>query len=131
MTATPGLDAYLATREDRCDGCGMHPDLQGCCCLANATQRATITRVDASTPDAIKARIDAAIMRHARTGRPFSANACRSELADIDGARIGPRFNALARAGVISHVSYEPSTDPRTRHKLMTWVGATSDRKAA
>ncbi len=131
MTATPGLDAYLATREDRCAGCGMHPELQGCACLANATQRATIAAVTSSTPDTVKARIDAAIMRHARTGRPFSANAIRAELDGVKGAQIGPRFAAMGKAGVLEQVDLEQSTDPGTRHRIGVWRLTTSNRKAA
>lgn len=92
---------------------------------AVASKRAALSAVDAATPDAEKARIEAAILKVAGSGRTFSANDVRPLLKGIPGQRIGPRFGVLARRGLIRHVGYLPSTKGNTHgHDIKTWARA-------
>ena len=71
------------------------------CAQVPALKAAGIAMANAHAPADVKARIDAAIRRIAASGRPFSANDLRVELAGITGPVVGGRFTALSNAGVI------------------------------
>ena len=81
-----------------------------------------LAAVDASTPTTQREHIEAAILAVARKGQPFSANEVRSRLDGVPGQRIGPRFAALAKRGLIRHVGYQPSTKGNTHgHDVKVW----------
>ena len=93
---------------------------------ALARKDAVLTAVNAAAPADVKARIDAAILKLAATGRPFSANDCRSLFPDVKGAVIGGRFNALGHAGRIRKTGDRvPSTLGNTNgHEIHVWRAA-------
>lgn len=131
MTASPALISYLSELPGRCSICGYHVPSQshrGDCPQRGASGRhlGLVAQEQATTDHpADAARVDSAIERHMASGRVFSANTMRSELAGVTGAVIGSRFGAFSRAGRIVHVGYERSTDPGTKgHEVKTWVRA-------
>jgi hypothetical protein len=76
--------------------------------------------------------LDAAIARMARSGDVFSANDIRSDLDGVRGPLVGARFNSARMRGLISPVSYTPSTDPGTHcHPIRTWQGTAKARGEA
>ena len=113
------LDAYMASRPDRCPGCGYHVERQGCRCDGSAGKAAALAAVTATTPDTTRQRIDAAILRAAATGDEFSANDIRGDLLGVPGQQIGPRFGALAKQG-------RSSTSATGRRPRATRTGTTS-----
>ena len=119
------LDAYLATRADRCPGCGHHVPTQGCACAPVAP---TVLRdraqaaASAAHPDE-RAAVDAAIRQLAATGRPFSANDART-LHGVRGGVVGAAFTAARKAGLIAPCGDETSSDPGTHgHRVYQWRG--------
>lgn len=120
------------TWSERCSGCGYHPETQGCAC--NGTLRFTpgvrekaagIARVEAAADPDLRAMVDEEIRRAAASGRVFSANDFRAQLPDDVGPLMGARFNAAAKAGLIVHVGFTPSTKASTNaHRVMTWRAA-------
>jgi 23S rRNA G2445 N2-methylase RlmL len=84
---------------------------------------AAITDPPYGAPADVKAAIDAAILRLARLGAPFSANDCRREFPNVKGAVIGGRFNALGRAGLIRKTGQRvPSSLGNTNgHEIHVW----------
>lgn len=123
MTATPGLDAYLASRSDRCPGCGFHAATQGCACAGNTLKFAAQEATLAAHPDE-RTKVEAAIRKLAATGRPFSANDAR-KLHGLKGGVVGATFTSLRKRGVIRAVGDETSTDAGTHgHRLYLWIGA-------
>ena len=121
------LDAYLAAAPGRCGRCGWHPPTQGHSptCIA-ATKADALDAVNVTAGEDTKARVDAAILRLARLGAPFSANDMRGELRGIPGPVVGGRFNAAARRGLIRDTGQrEPSNLASTHgHEVRRWVGA-------
>lgn len=113
---------YIADRGfDRCIECERR-DLR----KALARKDAALAAVNAAAPEDVKARIDAAILRLAETGKPFSANDCRQLFPDVKGAVIGGRFNALGNAGRIRKTGERvPSTLGSTHgHEIHVWSAA-------
>lgn len=95
------------------------------CCPRRDGKSEALASVNAAASDDDRARIDAAILAVASRGGVFSANDVRPLLADAHGPLIGARFNALARAGRIRRVGYEPSTKGNTHgHEVKTWEAA-------
>jgi hypothetical protein len=92
---------------------------------AQARKRDALRRVNGGAAPAHRERIDAAIRHAVQTGNEFSANDIRATLQDVPGPLIGARFNAAARAGVIRHVGYIPSSKPNTNgHDIKLWRAA-------
>lgn len=92
----------------------------------------TLAAVNDAAPDDIKARIDAAILRLAATGREFSANDCRHEFPGVNTAVIGGRFSALGFAKRIRKTGQKvPSTLGNTHgHEIHVWVGTAAQNAA-
>lgn len=78
----------------------------------------------ASTPEALEA-VDRIIERLAADGGVFSANDVRPHLPEgIRPNAIGGRFRRAAGRGLIRHVDWEASSDPRTHgHHIKLWQG--------
>lgn len=116
------LDAYLATRPDRCAGCQHHVATQGCSCVGRAEkERGQAIATSASLDDA--GRVDAAIRLLAATGREFSSNEARG-LHGVTGPVVGARFTAARKAGLIRSVGFIESTAESTHaHPVRLWVG--------
>lgn len=116
------LDTYLRSRPDRCDGCGYHPETQGCACEGNRLKVAGQSIATAAHP-ADRAKVEAAVRQLAATGRPFSANDCRA-IHGVTGGVVGATFTALRKEGVIRAVGDETSTDAGTHgHRIFRWIG--------
>lgn len=116
------LDAYLASRSDRCPGCQFHVATQGCACAGRAEKsRGQAIATSASLDDA--GRVDAAIRLLAATGREFSSNEARG-LHGVTGPVVGARFTAARKAGLIRSVGFTESTAESTHaHPVRLWVG--------
>lgn len=92
---------------------------------AKIRKRFVLGQVNRNAKPAHRQRIDAAIRHAVETGHEFSANDIRTTLQDIPGPLIGARFNAAARAGVIRHVGYVPSSKGNTHgHDIKLWRAA-------
>jgi len=116
------LQDWLATREDRCPGCGFHPELQGCACEGRRLAARGQAIATAAHPNE-RAKVEAAIRTLAATGRPFSANDAR-KIHGVKGGVVGAAFSALRKAGVIRAVGDETSTDEGTHgHRIYQWIG--------
>ena len=78
----------------------------------------------ASAPSAIE-QLDRLIARFAASGGVFSANDVRPHLPEgIRPNAIGGRFRRAAGRGLIRHVDWEASSDPRTHgHHIKLWQG--------
>lgn len=125
---TTALRTELAQYADRCShGFALleqHPQL--CDCQnAEAGKTAGIAAADlAASPDE-RSRIDAAIRQVAARGGVWSANDVRVLVPDVSGPLMGARFNAAAKAGLITRVGYEPSTKGSTHgHPVAQWRAA-------
>lgn len=119
------LQEWLAAQPTRCPSCGYDTQHQGCACEGAARRDAALAAVIASADADVKADLEAAIRRHAAAGEVFSMNALRAEVPEATGPVVGSVFNGLAKAGVIEHVGYEPSTKANTKaHPVKTWRGA-------
>jgi hypothetical protein len=119
---TLGLDALPTRCSHGYDLATQHPDL--CGCIEGRERKARIlAAVNDAAPADVKAAIDAAILRLARLGAPFSANDCRREFPNVKGAVIGGRFNALGRAGLIRKTGERvPSSLGNTNgHEIHVW----------
>ncbi|GAA1455221.1 hypothetical protein [Nocardiopsis tropica] len=93
--------------------------------IADALAAEGIARATAaSTPEALDA-VDRLIARFAATGDVFSANDVRPHLpTGIHPNAIGGRFRRAAGRGLIRHVDWEASSDPRTHgHHIKLWQG--------
>lgn len=106
---------YASIQHPRFCNCGQAAELK----------RTGIAAANDNAAASVKARIDAAIRKLAASGREFSANDLRVELAGISGPVVGGRFNALARAGVIAPTGNRvPSNLGSTHgHELKCWMG--------
>lgn len=123
MTATLNLE-LLPNRCQRGFAFVQHPDLCDCTAL---TKETALAAVNTAAPEDFAARIDAAIRSAAALGTPFSANDLRAAFSDAPGPLVGARFNAAAKAGLIEHVGYVPSSKANTHgHDLKLWRGVTS-----
>lgn len=121
MTTATGLDAYLATRPDRCAH-GYAVALQGCVQCGAALKHAGQSRATDAHP-ADRAAVDAAIRQLAATGKPFSANQAR-QIHGVKGGVVGAAFTAAHKAGLIRPVGDETSTDAGTHgHRIFRWQG--------
>lgn len=116
---------YLRSCPERCSGCGFHVPTQGCACPGQCLKFAVLEAVtDAASPDE-RSRIDAAIRQVAARGGVWSANDVRVLVPDVSGPLMGARFNAAAKAGLITRVGYEPSTKGSTHgHPVAQWRAA-------
>lgn len=118
------LDTYLTRQPGRCPQCGHHLATQGCHCASRLRDAALSAVNTAADPDD-RQRIDAAIRTVAARGREFSANTVRELVPNVPGPLMGARFQAAAKAGVITRVGYEPSTKGSTHaHPIATWKAA-------
>lgn len=116
------LDAYLATRSDRCPGCGHHVAMQGCACAGIAAKAKGQAATTAAHMDDA-GRVDAAIRLLAATGREFSSNEARG-IHGVTGPVVGARFTAARKAGLIRAVGFTTSTEKSTHaHPVRTWIG--------
>jgi len=78
-----------------------------------------------------KAVIDQAIAHLCEQQVRFSANDLRELLPHVRQPLIGARVRANARAGLMRHVDYTPSTLPSTHgHDIKVWLGVTEDGDA-
>lgn len=125
MTATTlGLDH----RPDRCQAGYapvQHPQLCSCAHVPALKAAGIAAANDNAAPD-VKARIDAAIRRIAASGREFSANDLRADLAGITGPVVGGRFTALSNAGVISFTGKRVASNLGSTHghEIKVWRAA-------
>ena len=81
-----------------------------------------------------KRLVAAAIEQRARDGWPFTSDQIHEDVPTAGGwpNMIGARFNAAARAGIITKVGYRPSDRPsRHRAVIAVWVGTAEARKVA
>lgn len=118
----------LHTRPDRCDhGYAevQHPRFCQCATVPGR-KRNGIAAANDNAPADIKERIDSAIRRMAATGREFSANDLREQLAGIEGPVVGGRFTTLSNANVIRFTGRRvPSNLASTNgHEIKVWVAA-------
>jgi hypothetical protein len=128
MTDLPPHTRWLATFSDRCNGCGMHVETQGCACngtlkfaLAAKAQGQAVALAAHPTE---RSRIEAAIRQLAATGKPFSANDARA-IHGATGGVVGATFSALKSEGVIRAVGDETSSKGSTHgHRIFQWIGA-------
>jgi hypothetical protein len=106
---------YAPIHHPRFCNCGQVPALK-----ADGIARANNASAD------VKARVDRAILRLARTGKEFSANDLRTELEGVPGPVVGGRFNALGKQGVIRKTDRRvPSNLGSTHgHEIYLWIGA-------
>lgn len=102
----------------------QHPRL--CACSQVPALKANGIAAANTAPDAIKSRVDQAILRVARLGQEFSANDLRAELDGVPGPLVGARFNALGKQGLIVQTDRRvPSNKGNTHgHKIECWRGA-------
>jgi hypothetical protein len=121
-----GIRDYLASRPDRCSGCGFHVPTQGCACPGQRLKFAGQAIASAAHPDD-RAKVDAAIRQLAATGRPFSANEVRVLTGGVRGGVVGAAFNSASqgRTAVIKATGDRvPSTDPGTHaHRINVYIG--------
>lgn len=123
------LAADLAALPGRC-GHGyagpQHPALCDCTTAVSLKIRGIRATNDASAQE-VKDRVDAAIRRLAATGREFSANDMRADLAGITGPIVGGRFNAAASAGLIKKSGNRVRSNLASTHshELLCWIGVT------
>lgn len=110
----------------------MVPEQLDLLAAAEAARDEGIHRTTASAEPTDIERVDAEIARLAATGEVFSANDARAALDGIKGPLVGARFRHAATSGLITPVSYTPSTDPRTHfHPIRTWRGVTPRTETA
>lgn len=123
MTPDLGL-AHLA---GRCAH-GFAPQQHPLLCQCADAERGKVQGIAASNAKATdeqKRQIDLVIRRVAALGGEFSANDVRPQLAPVLAPFMGARFSALAKAGLIRHVGYTPSSKGNTHaHDIKTWRAA-------
>lgn len=114
------LAEYLAEFGDRCPH-GFAKEQRPFHDCPEVRKLAGINAANDAAADDVKARIDAAIMRVARTGREFSANDFRDMFPE-SGPIVGGRVNALAIKHKFVDVGSVRSTKPNTHgHKITLW----------
>lgn len=124
------LATELATLPGRCAAgyaAAQHPGLCDCSKAASLRISGIRATTDAAA-DETKATIDAAIRRLASTGREFSANDLRADLAGISGPIVGARFNSAHLAGVIRKTGNRVRSNLASTHshELLCWIGVGS-----
>jgi len=111
---TAGLDAWLASRSDRCPH-GWVVAIQGCTSCGQALKFKG-QAITSAAHAADRQKVDAAIKQLASRGGQFSSNDAR-KLHYVTGA--------AAKSGLIVRVGYEPSTEPGTHaHPVAVWRAA-------
>ena len=119
------LDAYMASRPDRCPGCGYHVERQGCRCDGSAGKAAALDAAAADEWDIIRAAL---IARRTRPGRD-RARRHRVDLPAAVPSESDPGSVRSPRTGADQAVGSGRPPEGRNTHHTATSTGGPSHER--